>query len=423
VYVPYAGHALGDTPSYVVPAHALRHGSYSTPLGAVDVTGLRIPHDARVALERQTYRPPGYPALLAALGGADNGEEGTSVDAVIGAQAFLSGATVLLLALIGRRLWGERAGLLVATVYALDPFSKHYVTRILSEVLAGFLLVAATYAFVRAWQARSAAWWAAAGVLTAALTLTRAVYVLAVPLLLLAALVAKADRARAAAACLAGSALLLGPWLAWNTAATGKVTVASFGEGWNLLLAAHGEGLHRTAVEVERSAAFRRDFFSVHRLAPPAADLRRDPEAHPRYLARADAEQRRIARRVYRDRILHEPDDVAFEIAYRAYFLWMVHEDWRQPPGIRLLALRTFDWTVLVLAGLGIAVELARGGATRALAAFVVLFTLMSALHHVEARYAISMRSLYLAFAVVGVLSLRERLAGLRRRSSRPEFG
>src|SRR2546425_12812920 len=169
-YVPFAGHALGDTPSYVVPAHALRHGSYTTPLPAVDVTGVRIPPAARGAPERQTYRPPGYPALLALLGGADNGERGTSVDAVIGAQAFLCGATALLLALLGRRLWGERTGLLVAGAYALDPFTKHYVTRILSEVLAGFLVVAAAYAFVRAWRARAAARGAAGRAPTAART-------------------------------------------------------------------------------------------------------------------------------------------------------------------------------------------------------------------------------------------------------------
>src|SRR5206468_1899037 len=162
---------------------------------------------------------------------------------------------------------------------------------------------------------RSPAWWAATGASAAVLTLTRAVYVFAVVLVLVAAFV-RAPRARGAAACLVGAAVLLGPWLAWNAAATGKATVASFGEGWNLLLAAHGEGLGHTAVEVGRSPAFRRDFFSVHRFAPSPTRLRDDRDAHPRYLARADAEQRRLAWRLYRHRLAHEPDDVAGEIAY-----------------------------------------------------------------------------------------------------------
>src|SRR5947208_5600503 len=65
VYVPFAGHRLGDTESYVVAAKAILHGGYTTPLPAIDVSGLRIPAAARRAPERQTYRTPGYPFLLA----------------------------------------------------------------------------------------------------------------------------------------------------------------------------------------------------------------------------------------------------------------------------------------------------------------------------------------------------------------------
>src|SRR5437879_12557089 len=68
VYVPFAGPRLGDTPSYTAPAQAIRNGSYSTPLPDVDVTGLPIAESAQGALERQSYRTPGYPLLLAATG-------------------------------------------------------------------------------------------------------------------------------------------------------------------------------------------------------------------------------------------------------------------------------------------------------------------------------------------------------------------
>ena len=72
VYVPFAGPRLGDSAGYEAAAHAIRHGSYTTPLPDVDVTGLPIPASAQGAPERQTYRTPGYPLLLAAAdyGGA-----------------------------------------------------------------------------------------------------------------------------------------------------------------------------------------------------------------------------------------------------------------------------------------------------------------------------------------------------------------
>ena len=400
IYIPFAGPRLGDSPGYEAAAHAIRHGSYSTPLADVDVTGLPIPESAQGAPERQSYRTPGYPLLLAA---ADFG--GARPLVLIFVQALLTGAGVMLVALTARRLWSEPAGLLAGALTALDPFPKHYVPRVLSEALAGFLVAATAYAFVRAWQDRARAWWALAGLATAALALTRPLFVLVLPLVLLGALLRRSWRG--ALACAAACALLLAPWLAWEGDVTGRVSMASFGEGWNLLIAAHGEGLHRTAVEVERSPAYLRDFGSVHRFAPSAAALRTDPEAHPHYLARADAEQRRLAEHLYWKRLRHEPLTVLGEIVYRGYFLWMAHEDWVQPRGFVWL-LRAADWLVLALAAAGTAVAFRLGGAGRALALFLVLFTLVNAVHHVEARYAMPVRGLYVAFVALALLRVLE---------------
>jgi 4-amino-4-deoxy-L-arabinose transferase-like glycosyltransferase len=406
IYVPFAGPRLGDSPGYEAAAHAIRHGSYSTPLPDVDVTGLSIPQSAQGAPERQTYRTPGYPLLLAA---ADYG--GARPLVLIVVQALLTGAGVILVALTARRLWSERAGLLAGFLAAVDPFPKHYVPRVLTEALAGFLVAAAAYAFVRAWQDRAPAWWTLTGLATAALALTRPLFVLVVPLVVLVAVLRRSWGG--AAACAAACTLLLAPWLAWEGDVTGRVTMASFGEGWNLLLAAHGEGLHRTAVEVERSPAYVRDFDSVHRFAPSAAALRTAPEAHPHYLARADAEQRRLAEHLYWKRLRHEPLTVLGEVAYRGYFLWMAHEDWVQPRGFVWL-LRALDWLVLALAAVGAALAFRLGGAGRALALFLVLFTLVNAVHHVEARYAMPVRGLYVAFVALALLAaldvLSERL-------------
>jgi 4-amino-4-deoxy-L-arabinose transferase-like glycosyltransferase len=412
VYVPFAGPRLGDTPAYVAAAKAIRAGSYSTPLPDVDVTGLHIPDSAQGAPERQSYRTPGYPLLLAATGWSDRGRPWV----LYVVQALLTGIAVALVALTARHLWGERPGLLAGALAALDPYPKHYVPRILSEALAGFLVAVAAYAFVRAWQSRSASWCAAAGIATSALTLTRPLYGLAVPLVVLGALAVRSWRG--AVSCAAACALLLGPWLAWEGNVAGKVTLSSFGEGWNLLIAAHGEGLHRTAVEVETSPSYVRDFDSVHRLAPSAATLRRNPEAHPHYLARADAAQRHLAWRLYWHRLGDEPLTVLGEVVYRGYFLWMAHEDWVQPSHFVWL-LRGADWLELALAAAGAALAIRRGGAGRALALFLVLFTLVNAVHHVEARYSMPVRGLYLAFAALALLALASRVRGERRQEER----
>jgi 4-amino-4-deoxy-L-arabinose transferase-like glycosyltransferase len=415
-YAPFAGPRLGDSYGYIVAAKAIRHGSYSTPLPHVDVTGLRIPSDARGEIERQTYRTPGFPLLVAATGG---GEHRAATRLLIGLQAVLAGLATLLIAFAARRLLPAGLALAAAAVVAADPYTKHYVPRVLSEALAIFLAAGVAYAFVRAWESRAPLWWGTLGAAVAVLTLTRPLFALLLPLALVAAAVRAARpwaRAFAIAAVTTAAAVLLGPWLAWTHAATGRFVVSSFGEGWNLLIAAHGEGLNRTAVEIERDPAYVRDFTSVHRFAPSAAELRNYPKAHPHYLVRADSEQRRLAVRLYERRLRHHPASVAGEAAYRAYFLWMAHEDWVQPRGVNFL-LRLADWIVFILALAGSVIAIRRGGALRGLAVALVVFTLVNAAHHVEARYAMPVRAVYLLLAVVGT----QVLLGLRRSVRREE--
>jgi 4-amino-4-deoxy-L-arabinose transferase-like glycosyltransferase len=414
LYVPFVSSHLGtDSATYKAAAHALLHGGYSTPLiagfyytdpiGLFDITGLEIDRAAYNAPERQAFRPPGYPVFLALLGG---GGDGLSLDLVLGAQALLFGLGVLVLGFTVRRWWGPGPALAAAALYALDPYSKRYVTLVLTEVVAGLVALCAAYAFTRAWQERAARWWAAAGALAAALTLVRAVFVLAVPLLVLAALLRSGDvRARlgAAALTLVCAAALLVPWLAWTDAVTGRAVLASWGEGYNLLVAAHGEGLGRTATDVANDPAFIRDYNSTRGLAPSTERLLSDPEAHPRYMRRADATLRRLARAEYRDRVAHEPLDVAGETLYRGYFLWTAHEDWYQPGGAALLLLKLVDWITLALALVGLALALARGGPARGVAIFLLVYTAVLATHHVEARFGMPVRGLLLAYAALAL--------------------
>src|SRR5213079_3375577 len=49
----------------------------------------------------------------------------------------------------------------------LDPYSKHYVTLVVTETLATLVAVASAYALTRAWQERTPGWWAVTGALAA----------------------------------------------------------------------------------------------------------------------------------------------------------------------------------------------------------------------------------------------------------------
>ncbi len=434
LYAPLvSSHETYDTPEYTALGHELLHGSYSSTLGSVkglvaqdrpsaadtvDVTGLSWPRKVLAVEQADVYRTPGFPLLLAAVGG---GTGDASRLALFVIQALLMGGEVLLAAVIARRLWGPGIGLAAAAVFALDPYSKRYVSIVLTETLTGFCVLLSAYAVVRAWQARSAAWWGAAGGLCAATALVRPLYALSVPLAVMAALLTNGSwtrRAGRALACLGCAAVLLGPWIGRNAAVSGRPTLAGFGAGWSLLLGAHGEGLGHTGVEVIADASFIRDFASVHAFAPTVSQLRSSSNAYARYLVAADAQQRTLARRLYFKRLESDPGGVLWEVAYRSYFLWMAHEDWYQPSNFVLQFLRLVDWALLALTATGIVLALRRGGPGRGLAIFLVLFTLISALGHVEARYTVPLRGLYLAFAVWGAARIfasgRARAARLR---------
>ena len=411
-------HVVTDSGTYLAAATAIADGSYTTPLiagfyythpvGFFDITGVRLPRSIGEAPERQAFRPPGYPLFLAAVGG---GGEGASRWAALVAQALAFGGGVWLLALTVRRWWGPRLALLAAALYAVDPYSKRYVSLVLAEALTGLVLLAAAYTFTRWWQTRSLPWLVATGALAGAVTLVRAVFVLAVPLVCLAAALRAAParrRLRDAAVAAACAGALLVPWLAWTHSVTGKVALANYGEGYNLLVAAHGEGLGRTQTEVATDPAFLRDTALAQRSFPPRTALLTDPEAHPRYVARADAVMRERAWSKYAARLTSEPAQVAWEFVYRVYFLWNAHEDWYQPARL-LVFLRLADWITIGLGTFGLVLAIRRGSAARAVAIFVLAYTVAMGTHHVEARFAMPLRGLFVAFVALALVELARR--------------
>ena len=246
-----------------------------------------------------------------------------------------------------RDWWGPGVGLASAAVYALDPFSKHYVTILLSEQLAAFLVLAGVFAYTRAVRSRHLGWWAATGALAGSLTLVRAVFVFTVPLVIGAALLQRGTKLRGAVAALACAALLLVPWLAWTNHTTGRAVLANWGQGYNLLVAAHGEGFGRTQTDVSEDRAFvarPRAAASIRAVARATAPRSRGAPALPRARGRRGAFPcgRGVPRPARR-----RPLQVVSGDVYRAFFLWQAHEDWYQPSGaaLQLSCKRSTFWS------------------------------------------------------------------------------
>jgi 4-amino-4-deoxy-L-arabinose transferase-like glycosyltransferase len=120
----------GDTVSYLLPAKALVHDH-------------RFHHNVHSPVP-EFLRTPGYPAFLAGVDDA----LGTSVATLLLVQVLVSTATVLLVFLLGARLWSPTVGLLAAAFVALEPSQWLSAARILSECLDTLLLVVAALAGV-----------------------------------------------------------------------------------------------------------------------------------------------------------------------------------------------------------------------------------------------------------------------------------
>jgi hypothetical protein len=228
------------------------------------------------------------------------------------------------------------------------------------------------------------------------------------------ALILPGDRLRRTAAALGAFLLLVGPWLVWTNHATGSPTLAGYGEGVNLLVGARGQTSNRAPSTVAVSKEFLADVHAIHVRFPTAAELRSDRTAHPHYLAAYDAAVRNRALRVYRERLADEPGAVLGEIADRAQFVWSAHHDWYQPGGGLQSLLALADWATIALALAGIALAWRPTPAARPIAAALLLFTAIIALHQVEARFTIPLRPLELMFVAYALL----RLLGLVRRRS-----
>ena len=171
---------------------------------------------------------PGYPLFIAGC----RAVLGESRFAYRVPQLVLGVLTVLGLYLLGRAVWGERAGLAAGALGALDPFAVYFESLELTEGPAVFLLV---WAALAGWVARRRAWAAPlAGLAAGCCALVRPGWgTIAAALFAGAMLVGGEGRprereawARAGLAALV-AALVLTPWALRNRAVLGETVIFS----------------------------------------------------------------------------------------------------------------------------------------------------------------------------------------------------
>jgi len=172
-----------DTYQYhYIATNLVKHRAYSTwPMVSYIVCPNPYDCNAEASLsDPDPDRTPGYPFFLALSYWPTH----CSLPVAGLVQALLSVFTVALVFAIGKRLWGQRAGLLAGLVLACEPSSFLMASGLMAETLFAFLLVL-TLLFLLKWRERpSLLAGLLVGVFSAAATLTKPTSLYLFPLLL-----------------------------------------------------------------------------------------------------------------------------------------------------------------------------------------------------------------------------------------------
>jgi 4-amino-4-deoxy-L-arabinose transferase-like glycosyltransferase len=209
--------------------------------------------------------PPLYPTVLAGL-------------------SLLVGTTIVLIALIGRRVGGERVGLAAAAIAALYPLLIAADGAPMSESLYGLLIAASLLVALKLHERRTPRLAAALGALIGLAALTRSEALLLLVLLVLPLTLTgpRPGRVTRALAALAACAVVLAPWTIRNLSAFHRLTLISHNDstvlaGANCPATYHGGDLggwrfdcispRKTLQEAVQAATWRRqgiDYATAH---------------------------------------------------------------------------------------------------------------------------------------------------------------
>jgi 4-amino-4-deoxy-L-arabinose transferase-like glycosyltransferase len=202
---------VGDSQFFNAEANLVADGKgYIEPF-VEQAYGLSVPTAAH---------PPLYPTLLAGL--SVLGFDGVLAHRALG--TLLGGGTIVLIALIGRRVGGERVGLVAALVAALYPLLVAADGAPMSESLYGLLIAGCLLVALRLREGRSTAFAAALGALIGLAALTRSEALLLVVLL---GLPLTWRSWRAVVALLVACVIVLAPWTIRNWSAFDRFTLIS----------------------------------------------------------------------------------------------------------------------------------------------------------------------------------------------------
>ena len=389
---------------------------YTYPIGFFDLTGVHVTDQSVFdAPERQAFRAPGYPAYLAVLGG---GGKGVPRELALIGQALLFGLGTLLLAFTVRDWWGPGVGLASAAVYALDPFSKHYVTILLSEQLAAFLVLAGVFAYTRAVRSRHLGWWAATGALAGvAHARPRGLRLHRPP----------RDRgsaaaARGTAARRRGGARLRGaaarPLARLDEPHDGPRRLRQLGAGLQPARRRARRGLRpdarRTSPRTRRSSATSSSRTGTHRHASSCSAIprrtRATSRARTRTCARARSRCTATGSATSRSRCSGRTSTARSFSGRRT-------RTGTSRPAPRSSSCKRSTSSCSRWRSSASCSRYAAAAPPRGVAIFLLVYTVVIATHHTEARFAMPVRGLYLALMTFGALALLERLPAWRRRA------
>jgi 4-amino-4-deoxy-L-arabinose transferase-like glycosyltransferase len=180
------------------------------------------------------FRPPGYPLTLGGLYAV----VGVHPQAGRALSALLGVVTVVLIAYLGRAVWGRRTGLVAGGIAAVFPPLVALNASLLSEAL--FLPLELAFALTLVMLARHpdrTRWALAAGAACALAALTRAVadaWMLIALAVILTAAVPGARKWRSAAAAIAAFVIVLVPWTIRNAAVLHALVPISTESGYTL---------------------------------------------------------------------------------------------------------------------------------------------------------------------------------------------
>jgi hypothetical protein len=364
----------GDSVAYHYGANILADGKgFLDPL-RYEFSGLKFPSAAH---------PPLYVVYLAAwsLVGLKSALWHRLASCLLGA------ATVGLVGLLGRRLAGDRAGLVAALLAAAYPHLWLNDAALLSETAAAFAVVLAMLAVLRFREQPSLArTWQLGGALALAVLgraeLLTLIPLIALPLVLAARNLTNRDRLVRLGAVGVAALVLIGPWVGYNLTRFEKPVLLSNGLGATLLGGACDAAFYGPNIGYWAYCPGATDAARIP--PPPAATLARW-NAQPKS-AKTVAEQHAYLRRYFTGAPDESQNDVTARNEATAYI--KAHKK---------------QFVLVVAARIGRIWNVFRPGQN------ATLDGLVEGRGLAQARVALGAFYLYGAFAIVGLVSLRRR--------------